>query len=330
MGFCILGGKENFLRKTISDKLTSLGQAIGIGATATQFANAIQSIYDTRYTAGQDSLKTARKLTLSSSQTGSNVDITDNWYTTVDASAVYSAGQTNARQGTAVAADVRSSKTFTNSSSSGLQGSMPDLSSSNFTTSWSSTTSGQASNFVVTANDNGYVAKNTTVKSTAAGTNSTAIATTAATGEQTLNITPGIYNKIKVNQTNAYNAGYNAGDIDGRASSKILSTYIFNSSHRRTSVTASVPSGTHTIIYWADSGSTGTAYMPTATITCGSTTYTFDPPNFPSGAWKSTSETTASTYYVEYSVTLSGTTSVSITLTPSNGDYNWPAIACFI
>lgn len=93
MGFCILGGKENYLRKMLSDKLTSLGQVIGIGATATAFTDAIQTIYNTRYTDGQDSLKTARKLTLTSSQTGSNVDIADNWYTTCDASAVYTAGQ---------------------------------------------------------------------------------------------------------------------------------------------------------------------------------------------------------------------------------------------
>lgn len=97
MGFCILGGKENYLRKVISDKLTSLGQTINIGATATAFASAIQTMYDSRYTAGQDSLKTARKLTLTSSQTGSNIDIADNWYTTCDASAVYTAGQNSVK-----------------------------------------------------------------------------------------------------------------------------------------------------------------------------------------------------------------------------------------
>lgn len=93
MGFCILGGKENYLRKVISDKLTLLGQTINIGATATAFANAIQTIYDSRYTAGQDSLKTSRKLTLTANQTGTNIDIADNWYTTCDASAVYAKGK---------------------------------------------------------------------------------------------------------------------------------------------------------------------------------------------------------------------------------------------
>ena len=93
MGFCILGGKESYLRKTLSDLLTSLGQAVGIGATPSQFSTAINNIYTQRYTAGQDSLKVDRTLTLTSSQTGTSVDITDNWYTKVNASAVYSAGQ---------------------------------------------------------------------------------------------------------------------------------------------------------------------------------------------------------------------------------------------
>lgn len=96
MGFCILGGKETYLRKTLSDLLTSLGEAVGIGATPAQFSSAITDIYNDRYTAGQDSLKVDRKLTLTESQKGSNVDITDNWYTRVDASAVYSVGKIDA------------------------------------------------------------------------------------------------------------------------------------------------------------------------------------------------------------------------------------------
>lgn len=98
MGFCILGGKESYLRKTLSDLLTSLGQAVGIGATPAQFSTAINNIYTTRYTAGQDSLKVDRTLTLTASQTGTSVDITDNWYTKVNASAVYTAGQDVANQ----------------------------------------------------------------------------------------------------------------------------------------------------------------------------------------------------------------------------------------
>jgi len=96
MGFCILGGKESYLRKTLSDLLTSLGEAVGIGATPAQFSEAISDIYTDRYTAGQDSLKVNRKLTLTESQTGTNVDITDNWYTSVNASAVYNAGKVDA------------------------------------------------------------------------------------------------------------------------------------------------------------------------------------------------------------------------------------------
>ena len=96
MGFCILGGKENYLRKVLSDKLTSLGESISIGAAASAFSDAIQSIYTNRYADGQDSLKVSRKLTLTSSQTGSNVNITDNWYTTCDASAVYNKGKADA------------------------------------------------------------------------------------------------------------------------------------------------------------------------------------------------------------------------------------------
>lgn len=97
MGFCILGGKEGYLRKSLSDKLTSLGQTVGIGAAVADFTNAIQNIYTNRYTAGQDSLKVDRKLTLTSSQTGNNVNIADNWYTTCDASAVYTAGQNSVK-----------------------------------------------------------------------------------------------------------------------------------------------------------------------------------------------------------------------------------------
>lgn len=97
MGFCILGGKETYLRKTLSDLLTSLGEAVGIGATPAEFSSAITDIYADRYTAGQDSLKVNRKLTLTASQIGTNEDITDNWYTSVNASAVYNAGQDAAK-----------------------------------------------------------------------------------------------------------------------------------------------------------------------------------------------------------------------------------------
>ena len=53
MGFCILGGKENYLRKVLSEKLTALGHAIGIGATPDEFADSIQDVYDDQYAAGE-------------------------------------------------------------------------------------------------------------------------------------------------------------------------------------------------------------------------------------------------------------------------------------
>lgn len=53
MGFCILGGKENYLRKLLSEKLTSLGKTIGMGAAPAQYVEDIQEIYDERYTAGR-------------------------------------------------------------------------------------------------------------------------------------------------------------------------------------------------------------------------------------------------------------------------------------
>lgn len=53
MGFCLLGGKETYLRKVLSDKLTALGKTIGIGAAPAEFSEDIQEIYDERYAAGQ-------------------------------------------------------------------------------------------------------------------------------------------------------------------------------------------------------------------------------------------------------------------------------------
>lgn len=79
-----------------------------------------------------------------------------------------------------------------------------------FTNSFSSNTAGAASNLIVKCSKAGWTILNKAVATIAAGVNSSAIATTSATGEQTLNIVPGVYNKIKVNQTNAYNAGSEA------------------------------------------------------------------------------------------------------------------------
>lgn len=91
-------------------------------------------------------------------------------------------------------------------------GSMATLTASNFDGSHSGTTAGAASTYAVKSTSAGYVPNNTTVNSLTAGTSDT-IATTAATGTKTINCIPGYYNKIKVNQTPAYNAGKAAGAV---------------------------------------------------------------------------------------------------------------------
>lgn len=118
----------------------------------------------------------------------------------------------NDRVGSAAAADVRNGRTFTNDSAVGQEGTMPDLTASNFTGAHSATAAGAASNYTVKAGKAGYVPNGTTVNSLAAATSPT-IATTAETGTKVINIKPGYYNKISVNQTFAYNAGVAAGSV---------------------------------------------------------------------------------------------------------------------
>lgn len=72
MGFCILGGKENYLRKVLSDKLVSLGKTIGMGATPDEYAEDIQEIYDERYAAGKSDM------TISGNNTSQYVSRTTN------------------------------------------------------------------------------------------------------------------------------------------------------------------------------------------------------------------------------------------------------------
>ena len=84
--------------------------------------------------------------------------------------------------------------------------SIPRLTSSNFSGTHSGTTAGEASTYTVKSTSAGYVENDTTVASLTAETSPT-IATTSATGTQTINVTPGYYNKISVNQTNAYDKG---------------------------------------------------------------------------------------------------------------------------
>lgn len=80
-----------------------------------------------------------------------------------------------------------------------------------FTHAFSNTTAGAASNLNVTCASAGYVAKDRVVRTIAAATSPT-IATTAASGTQTINVTPGVYNKVSVNQKPAYDAGVTAAD----------------------------------------------------------------------------------------------------------------------
>lgn len=84
----------------------SVKKANKLTLTATQTGNNID-IADNWYTtadasavykAGQDSVKKTNKLTLTANQTGTSVDITDGWYTSCDASAVYNAGKTAGRK----------------------------------------------------------------------------------------------------------------------------------------------------------------------------------------------------------------------------------------
>ena len=111
--------------------------------------------------------------------------------------------------GDAVAGDVVSGKTFSNASGDDITGNMATLTASNFTGSFSSNTAGQASNYQVKSSAAGYVPSGLQVHSKAAVTSPT-IATTAATGTKTIDVEPGVYNKISVNQTPAYNAGKSA------------------------------------------------------------------------------------------------------------------------
>lgn len=114
------------------------------------------------------------------------------------------------KQGNATRAQVMSGKTFTSSAGVNVSGSMATLTSSNFSGSHGSATAGATSNYTVKSTSAGYVANNTTVHTAAAGTSPT-ISTTSATGTQVINVKPGIYNKVSVNQTNAYEAGVSAG-----------------------------------------------------------------------------------------------------------------------
>jgi len=57
---------------------------------------------------------------------------------------------------------------------------------------------------------------------TAAGTNGTAIAVSGGTGEEIVDIIPGVYRKIKINRTAAYEAGNNAAKVGTAAQGDVL------------------------------------------------------------------------------------------------------------
>lgn len=76
-------------------------------------------------------------------------------------------------------------------------------------------------------------------------TTSPTIATTAATGTKTIAVTTGYYNNISVNQTNAYNAGYNAGKAAGTIQLTKVGT-LSNFGYKSSSGNVSSQTGTQT------------------------------------------------------------------------------------
>ena len=127
--------------------------------------------------------------------------------------------------GNAQAAQVLSGRTFYSDSGTKLTGTMPVLESENFIGTYSSKEPGATSNYTVTASKSGYVTSGTQVNSIAATTSPT-ISTTAGTGEETINIKPGFYNKIKVNRT----ATATSGMVGNATADKVLAGYTFTNS----------------------------------------------------------------------------------------------------
>ena len=144
------------------------------------------------------------------------------------------------RNGTAAAGDVASGKTFSSTAGVNVTGTLAQLTSSDFSGEASTTTAGAAANYNVKTTAKGIVNSNVTVHALAATTSPT-IATTAATGTKVINVTPGFYNKVSVNQTNAYNAGNTAGIASGRANS-IFAFGDWTTAHN---ATATLPAGTY-------------------------------------------------------------------------------------
>lgn len=167
MGLCNLGGKENFLRRIVSNALTALGVTTKIGDSPQTYANNINTLATNKYNDGVNATQ----------------------------------------KGNAAASDVISGKTFTSASAGvNASGSLGKLTSSNFSGTRSSTTAGAASNYTVKSTSRGYVDNGTTVNTWSASAYGT-IAPAGGNGNVDVNLVPGFYNKITVDRTNAYNAG---------------------------------------------------------------------------------------------------------------------------
>ena len=132
-----------------------------------------------------------------------------------------------------------------------ISGSMATLTSANFSGTHSSTVAGAASNYVTKSTSAGYVANSTSVNTLTAGTSPT-IATTAASGTKTINVKPGYYNKISVNQNNAYNAGTAVAKIDGLSLAK--GSYGGEVGQNQTNKVLTVENNCLILFYWNYSG----------------------------------------------------------------------------
>lgn len=91
-------GELDRFKENLTKNLTKIANAINkyVTTSTTASVDTMVSNIPKIYAKGQSDLKVARKLTLKANQTGNNVDITDNWYTTCDASAVYTQGKASA------------------------------------------------------------------------------------------------------------------------------------------------------------------------------------------------------------------------------------------
>ena len=187
--------------QVLSGKTFSTGSVVGLTGAMQNFAGQIPEVTATVEAADEDYIAT--------------IDLDDGYYESVkiNAKPIYDAGVAEGTAsltgGNAGTSHILKDKTAYVGGQL-VTGTMATLSSSNFSGTHSGTTAGASSTYTVKSSSAGYVAKDTTVNTLTAGTSPT-IATTSATGTKTINIVPGYYNKISVNQTNAYNAGVSAG-----------------------------------------------------------------------------------------------------------------------